>query len=128
MRCLSIVAGIFCAAFSLQSLAQNSSTQVSFVIPKSATVNFSDISVDWNPILQNVEAPKPDGSNKSQLQKIKDSLSKVYPKKSQIKVSESPSEGAIKKGGAGKKNSSSQRTILRKKFSRKYIQQKHTKR
>lgn len=103
MRCLSIVAGFFCAAFSIQGLAQNSSTQVPFVIQKSATVTLSDISVDWNPVLQNVEAPKPDGSNKSQLQKIKDSLSKVYPKKSQIKVSESPSEGAIKKGGLEKK-------------------------
>jgi hypothetical protein len=80
-----------------ESFAQNSSTQIPFVLPKAATVQFSDISFDWNPVLQNVEAPKPDG-NRNRLQQIKDSLSKVYPKKSQIKTPESPSQKDPKKG------------------------------
>ncbi|MFA6151075.1 MAG: T9SS type A sorting domain-containing protein [Chitinophagaceae bacterium] len=95
---LSVVT-IFCTFFCLQSFAQHNSNQVPFVIHKAATVNLSEIYVDWNPVLQNVEAPKPDG-NKTTLQKIKDSLSKVYPKKSQMK--DAPQQSPSKKGNTKK--------------------------
>lgn len=60
--------------------AQTKSTR--FSIPKSATVIVADIKEDWNPVIQNIEAPAPDGkSEKQKLNAIKDSLSLVYPKK-----------------------------------------------
>ena len=78
---------VLCTTFSLASQAQNSTIQVPYTIQKSATVRLSDIKEDWVPALQNIEAPKPDG-NKSQLQRVKDSLAKLYPRKSQVKAAD----------------------------------------
>jgi hypothetical protein len=83
-------------------LSQSTGTQTPFVIQKSATVQFSEIVTDWNPVLQHIEAPKPDG-NKSQLQKIKDSLAKVYPRKSEFKTPETLPNKEAKKGNTHKK-------------------------
>lgn len=102
MNHLKIALGIIATSCAFNSFAQKTSTAVPFVIPKAATVHFSDIYEDWNPVLQNVEAPKPDG-NKPSLQKIKDSLSKVYPKKSQLKYApykETKKGNQLKKTGA----------------------------
>jgi hypothetical protein len=53
-----------------------------FHIPKAATVNVSEIKEDWNPVVQKVEAPSPGiGSSKKKFLDMKDSLSRVYPKK-----------------------------------------------
>ena len=68
--------------FAINAGAQSTSKKTAITISKGATVNMADIKEDWNPVLQNIEAPTPGGiNNKKQLQKIKDSLSLVYPKK-----------------------------------------------
>lgn len=80
MRQLALAIVLFLSFFNTKSFAQTHTEQVSFLIPPSATVSPSEIKEDWVPALQNVEAPKPDGK-KSQLQKIKDSLARLYPRK-----------------------------------------------
>ena len=102
MRFLINALSLLLLAKSTTVLAQTNSTRVPFVIQKSATVQLSEVATDWNPVLQHIEAPKPDG-NKSQLQKIKDSLAKVYPRKAELKTPEAPQNKATKKGNTQKK-------------------------
>jgi hypothetical protein len=71
--------------------SQTKSTNKKFIIPKGATINVSDITEDWNPVIQNIEMPQPNGkSEKQKINSIKDSLSKVYPKKNTNAVSKIP--------------------------------------
>jgi hypothetical protein len=73
----------FFILLSVEVVSQTNSQYQPFLIPKSSTVNVSDIKEDWNPVLQNKEMRKPGGkSEKAKLQHIKDSLRIVYPKKS----------------------------------------------
>lgn len=71
--------------------SQTKSTNKKFIIPKGSTINVSDITEDWNPVIQNIEMPQPNGkSEKQKINSIKDSLSKVYPKKNTNAVSKIP--------------------------------------
>ena len=80
MKQIRHIAIYFSVLFTIQAIAQVKSTR--FTIPKAATINAADIKEDWNPVIQNIEMPTPDGkSEKQKLNAIKDSLSRVYPKK-----------------------------------------------
>ena len=80
MKQIKSIAPFFLIWFTITVNAQIKSTR--FTIQKSATVNVADIKEDWNPVVQNIEMPAPDGkSEKQKLKTIKDSLSLVYPKK-----------------------------------------------
>lgn len=62
--------------------SQTTSEKRSFSIPKASTVNVSELKEEWNPVLQNIEAPKHiSNKEKQRLKEIKDSLQLVYPKK-----------------------------------------------
>ncbi|HEY0031320.1 MAG TPA: T9SS type A sorting domain-containing protein [Bacteroidia bacterium] len=78
----------FLILLSFSTIAQ---TKKSLTIQKAATINIADIKEDWNPAIQNTEAPKP-GIHKSakSLQHIKDSLRLVYPKKHNSTSAKSP--------------------------------------
>src|ERR1043165_4948883 len=71
------------------SFAQTKATR--FNIPKAATVNVANIKEDWNPVVQNIEAPNPGtGAPRKKLLQIKDSLSRIYPKKHLATAKKSP--------------------------------------
>lgn len=75
----------------LNTNAQKKPTSKLFTINKAATVNVADIKEDWNPVVQNIEAPKPGvQGGKKRLSAIKDSMALVYPKKNNPNVSKSP--------------------------------------
>lgn len=85
MKQFKLIALCFFILFTINVNAQTKSTR--FTIPKAATVNVADIKEDWNPVVQNIEMPTPDGkSEKQKLKAIKDSLSLVYPKKQNASV------------------------------------------
>jgi hypothetical protein len=70
----------FLANTALLTQAQPSSKL--FTIPKAATVVMKDIREDWNPVIQKLEAPSPGiGTPRKKFMDMKDSLSRVYPKK-----------------------------------------------
>ena len=80
MKNFKILVLCFIATLTLNTNAQTKSTL--FTIPKAATVNAADMKEDWNPVVQNIEMPAPDGKGeKNKLKAIKDSMSLVYPKK-----------------------------------------------
>ncbi len=69
---------MLCASASSQTKTKSTL----FTIQKSATVNMADIKEDWNPAVQNIEAPSPGvQGGKKKLLDMKDSLQRVYPKK-----------------------------------------------
>lgn len=71
--------------------AQTKTSSKLFTINKAATVNVADIKEDWNPVVQNIEAPAPGvQGGKKKLRAIKDSLALVYPKKNNFAVSKNP--------------------------------------
>lgn len=83
-----ILPGLF-ILLSVNAIAQTSNKR--FTIPKAATINVADIKEDWNPVLQNIEMPKPGGNgDKQKLKAIKDSMRLVYPKKNISAVYKSP--------------------------------------
>lgn len=76
---------IISVLLTVKAFSQQSNNPKHFVIPKSSTIKVADIKEDWNPVLQNIERPKPGiHSERKKLQDIKDSLRIVYPKKSKI--------------------------------------------
>lgn len=80
MKYFKIAVLSFIVTLTLNANAQVRSTL--FTIQKAATVNVADIKEDWNPVVQNIEMPAPDGKGeKNKLKAIKDSMSLVYPKK-----------------------------------------------
>jgi Secretion system C-terminal sorting domain len=82
MKLFKITILAFVILFCTNIVAQTKPTNKRFIIKKAATVNMGAIKEDWNPVIQNIEQPKPDGkSEKGKRNAIKDSLALVYPKK-----------------------------------------------
>lgn len=81
------------AFFSFSALGQNA-TKRSFDFKKSATINLSELTEDWNVSLQHLEAPKPGVSGlRAELVSKKQEIMQRYPKSSS--ASERASVGAI---------------------------------
>ncbi|MCX6295789.1 MAG: T9SS type A sorting domain-containing protein [Bacteroidetes bacterium] len=91
MKHLKIVILSLSISLSVNAFSQTKSTSKRFTINKAATINVADIKEDWNPVVQNIEMPKPNGNSEKQKRNaIKDSLAIVYPKKYKSTVSKSP--------------------------------------
>lgn len=89
MKQFKLLAFCFLFLFIKNGFAQTKSTH--FSIPKSATITVADIKEDWNPVIQRIEMPAPDGnSHKNKLAAIKDSLALVHPKKNNLTAYKTP--------------------------------------
>ncbi|MFL5765391.1 MAG: T9SS type A sorting domain-containing protein [Bacteroidia bacterium] len=82
---------IFLLLLGTSLFAQKQPAKTHFHIPKAATVNMRAIKEDWNPVIQKIEAPEPGiGTPKKKFMEMKDSLSRVYPKKHTATAQKSP--------------------------------------
>lgn len=83
--------------------AQLRATSQTMTVPLSGTVNMGAIKEDWNPVLQNVEAPRPaSGIAPSELQVIKDSLKMVYGSKAYKNGNKPSVQSAVNAPALGK--------------------------